>query len=292
VAETHAHEANIAPDGRIADLLAVLEVTRRLAATSELQPLLEVIEQSALKVLDCERASVFLHDRTTDELYSRVATGGRPVRFPASLGFAGGVFRSGQVANVPDAYADPRFNPAVDRQTGFRTRSILTCPLSGWDNTTVGVLQVLNKRSGPFDTWDEILAQTFGAQVGVAVQRQLLLEEYERKRRYERALEIARQIQQGLLPGRSPQRAGLRRRRLEPAGRRDRRRHLRLSGSSPAGSWPSRSPTPAATASARRWSSPSAGRCSARPWPAPPRSTRPSRGSTNCSPRTWPAIGS
>jgi sigma-B regulation protein RsbU (phosphoserine phosphatase) len=205
MAGTPADDASKAtPDGRIADLLAVLEVSRRLAATAELQPLLEIIEQSARKVLDCERASLFLHDRRTDELYSRVATGGRPVRFAAGLGFAGQVFRTGQLINVPDAYADPRFNAAIDRQTGFRTRSLLTCPLSGWDNTTVGVLQVLNKRSGPFDAWDEVLAQTFGAQAGVAVQRQLLLEEYERKRRFARSLEIAREIQQGLLPGHPP----------------------------------------------------------------------------------------
>jgi phosphoserine phosphatase RsbU/P len=209
MAGTPADDASAAaPDGRIADLLAVLDVSRRLAATAELQPLLETIEQAARKVLDCERASLLLYDRRTDELYSRVATGGRPVRLAVSLGFAGQVFRTGAVINVPDAYADPRFNPAIDRQTGFHTRSILTCPLSGWDNTTVGVLQVLNKRTGPFDAWDEVLAQTFGAQAGVAVQRQLLMEEYERKQRFARALEIARQIQQGLLPERPPVVAG------------------------------------------------------------------------------------
>ncbi|HEX8201792.1 MAG TPA: GAF domain-containing SpoIIE family protein phosphatase [Isosphaeraceae bacterium] len=196
------------PARRVTDLLAVLEVSRRLAALPELTPLLELIERSALRVLDCERASLFLYDRRTDELYSLVATGDRPMRFAANLGFAGQVFRTGQVVNVPDAYADPRFNPAIDRQTGFRTRSILTCPLSGWDNTTVGVLQVLNKRTGPFDAWDEVLAQTFGAQAGVAIQRQLLLEEYERKQHFARAMDLARQIQQGLLPEQPPRAVG------------------------------------------------------------------------------------
>jgi len=201
-------EAAASSDRRIADLLAVLEVSRQLAATAELQTLLEIIEQSALRVLNCERASLFLHDRKADELYSRVATGGKPVRFPASLGFAGQVFRTGQVINVPDAYADARFNPAIDRQTGFHTHSILTCPLAGWDHTIVGVIQVLNKRTGPFDAWDEVLAQTFGAQAGVAVQRQLLLEEFERKQRLARALDIARQIQTGLLPKHPPELPG------------------------------------------------------------------------------------
>jgi len=199
-------EATAAGDRRIDDLLTVLEVTRRLAATSELQPLLEAVEQSARKVLDCERASLFLHDPATDELISRVATGtgGGGVRFPAGAGIAGSAFRSGSTINVPDAYADPRFNPEVDRRTGYRTRSMLTCPLRGWEGEIVGVLQVLNKSGGPFDAWDEVLAGALGAQAGVAVQRQLLLDEYAKKRRFERDLDLARAIQQALLPRKAP----------------------------------------------------------------------------------------
>jgi len=186
------------------DLFRVLEVSRQLAATPDLQTLLEIVEKSSLEVLDCERASVFLHDRTTDELYSRVATGGQQVRFSTQAGIAGQVFRTGAVINVPDAYADPRFNAAIDRRTGFRTRNLLTCPLFSWDNTILGVLQLLNKRDGPFEAWHEALAKTLSAQAGVAVQRQLLFEEIATKRRYEYNLAIARKIQQGLLPKRSP----------------------------------------------------------------------------------------
>ena len=191
-------------DRRLADLLAVLDVSRQLAATAELQPLLEVIEREALALLDCERASVFLHDAATGDLVSRVATGVKQVRFPATRGIAGEAFRTGATINVPEAYADPRFNPDVDKATGYRTRTILTCPLRGWDGRVPGVLQVLNKRGGAFGPWDEVLAGAFATQAGVAVQRQLLLEEVERKRQIERDLNIARTIQQGLLPRRPP----------------------------------------------------------------------------------------
>jgi phosphoserine phosphatase RsbU/P len=199
------HDSPSPPDDhRVADLLAVLDVSRLLAATAELQPLLEVIERAALEVLGCERASVFLHDPATGDLYSRVATGGHQVRFPASRGIAGEAFRTGALINVADAYADPRFNPDVDKATGYRTRSILTCPLRGWDGRVPGVIQVLNKHSGPFGAWDEALVGAFATQAGVAVQRQLLLEEVERKKRIERDLNIAREIQRGLLPRRPP----------------------------------------------------------------------------------------
>lgn len=184
----------------IRDLRAVLDVSRELSATSELTPLLAKVERAALEVLECERATVFLYDAEHNELYSRMATGVDHIRFSADRGIAGDVVRNGEVIHVPDAYADPRFNPEIDRKTGFRTRNMITFPLVGFDKSIVGVLQVLNKTSGEFDPWDHELVTTFGSQVGVAVQRQLLLEHYAEKQRLERDMKIARQIQQGLIP--------------------------------------------------------------------------------------------
>jgi phosphoserine phosphatase len=194
---------------RLADLSALLEVSRQLSATTELEPLLATIEGSCLRVMDCERATIFLYDPAPQELYSRVATGivpgsPRQIRFPADRGIAGQALRTGQVLNIADAYADPRFNPEVDRQTGYRTRNLLTCPLLGLDGAAVGVLQVLNKRTGGFGCWDEELIQAFAAQAGVALQRQLLLEEFADKQRLQADLAIARSIQQQLLPAGAP----------------------------------------------------------------------------------------
>ena len=75
---------------QIRDLAALLEVSRHLGSTTELVPLLQRVEQAALEVLDCDRASVFLYDSASDELYSKVATGERDLRFSAKLGIAGG----------------------------------------------------------------------------------------------------------------------------------------------------------------------------------------------------------
>lgn len=196
--------AAIDADRRIADLMEVLEVSRRLAATTEVLPLLEAIERAALRVLDCERATVFLFDRESDELVSHVATGVGEIRVPAARGIVGECVRTNAVINVADAYNDARFNPEVDRRTGFRTRNMLTFPLVGYDNSIVGVLQVLNKRHGSFNAWDEELVHTFGSQAGVAVQRQLLLAEFAEKQRLQRDLDIAREIQQALLPQEPP----------------------------------------------------------------------------------------
>jgi phosphoserine phosphatase RsbU/P len=191
-------------DKQLADLQTVLAVSRDLAAATELTPLLQRIQTAALQVLGCERATVFLYDREAKELYSRVATGVDEIRFGVDHGIAGEVARTGEVVHVDDAYADSRFNRDIDRKTGFHTRNMIAFPLIGFDNTIVGVLQVLNKESGSFDGWDRRLVETLGAQIGVVVQRQLLLDQYAEKQRIQADLNIARGIQQALLPKEAP----------------------------------------------------------------------------------------
>ena len=85
---------------QIQDLQSVLELSRQLCATSELTTLLKKIEKAALRVLECERATVFLYDRERNQLYSRLATGVEEIRFSADQGIAGEVVRTGEVINV------------------------------------------------------------------------------------------------------------------------------------------------------------------------------------------------
>jgi len=205
------------PDGdttkRLAALEKVLQISRDMVATSDLDELLGLIVQRSMELLEAERASLFLYDRDSDELVSKIAAGEEEIRFPANLGIAGAVARTREVLNVPDAYADARFNREVDRRTGFRTRNILALPLIDHEGELVGVLEVLNKRrggaaSGAFTPDDVALAETLGAQAGVVLQRARLLEHYVQKQRMEHALQIARQIQQDLLPAENPRLEG------------------------------------------------------------------------------------
>jgi phosphoserine phosphatase len=194
---------------RPADLERLLDIARRLGATVDLDRMLAAIVDAATALLDCERATVFLYDAPRDELCSRIATGiaDSPIseiRFPASRGIAGDVAKTGRRVNLPDAYADPRFNQEFDRASGYRTRSMLAVRLADHDDVTVGVLQLLNKRHGPFDRRDEEIAGFLGSQAGVAIQRQRLLDHFAEKQRIQRDLNIARTIQQGLLPRSSP----------------------------------------------------------------------------------------
>ena len=192
-------------EGRqIEKLRRILDVARQMAATTDLDALLGMIVQATCQVLDCERATIFLYEPESSELYSRVATGAESIRFPADLGIAGAAARDRTVVNVPDAYADQRFNPEIDKRTGFHTHNLLTFPLENLDGDLMGVLQALNKVGRPFDAQDEDLARVLSAQAGVALHRGRLLEEFAEKQRMARDLEIARTIQQALLPDKDP----------------------------------------------------------------------------------------
>lgn len=197
------------PDEKtLSDLNTLIDISRQLGATIELDPLLKSIEQAAIRLLECERVSVFIYDRGRHELYSRLATGVEAIRFSADRGIAGETARNGGVINVADAYADSRFNPDVDKRTGFHTRNVLCIAMDGYDGHLIGVLQFLNKRNGSFSTIDETLAGTFGALAGVAIQRQLLLEEAALGQKLERELSLAQQIQRDYLPQTTPKVAG------------------------------------------------------------------------------------
>ncbi len=124
------------------------------------------------ELLDAERASLFLRDG--DELVLRVAEDlpdEGEIRIDIGTGIAGAVAAGGEVIRVDDAYADPRFNPEVDRQSGFRPRSILGLPIKNRNGEVFAVAQLLNRRDGqPFAPEDEERFSEFVAPLGVILE--------------------------------------------------------------------------------------------------------------------------
>jgi len=167
-------------------LTILLDVAKALANQLRLDDLLSTIIGKTADVLDAERATLFLYDQTGDELWSKTTDQLeiREIRFRVGVGIAGDVARTRTVANVADAYADPRFNHNFDQQTGFRTRSVLCMPLIGSHQELIGVIQVLNKKSrAGFDQEDESLLGGLNAHISVALERAQLIEAYIEKDR-------------------------------------------------------------------------------------------------------------
>lgn len=194
----------IGPD----ELTRVLDVTRKLAARFDLATMLTEVVRAAEAVIEAEGGSLWLYDKEHNEVVMRVATGMEPMRMPADRGLVGECVRTRAIINVPDCYADPRFNQAVDKLSGFRTRCLLTLPLVGLDDALVGVLQILNKRRGVFDAHDEQLAAALAAQCAAALQRAQMTEALVAGERLKQEIAVAREIQMGTLPRTMPPLAG------------------------------------------------------------------------------------
>lgn len=150
----------------------VQEVSRALSTVHELTPLLALIMEKVTELMEADRSTLFLLSEDGRELWSKVTQGGEVVeiRLAVGEGIAGWVAESRQVVNLPDAYRDERFNSAVDLKSGYRTRSILCVPMLSGVGGLFGVLQVLNKRGGPFTAADEDLLSALASQAAIAIE--------------------------------------------------------------------------------------------------------------------------
>jgi phosphoserine phosphatase len=189
-------------------LRQILEVTRKLAAPFDLDTMLAEVVDASREVLKADRGTVFLYDEKNDELVVRVGTDLDQIRIPADKGIVGESAQTRKLINVPDCYADERFNRAIDKQTGYRSRCMLTIPLIGYEESLIGVLQILNKKNGVFDAQDEFIAHALAAQAAVVLHRVRITEQMMASERLDREISVARDVQMGTLPTAMPEIAG------------------------------------------------------------------------------------
>ena len=168
----------------------LLEVVSSIASEIRLEPLLAKILAAAIQLLDSDRGTLFLYDPRRHELFSHVADGieSSEIRFPANAGIAGECFSSGKAINILDAYQDARFNPAIDRSTGYRTRSMLCMPIVARAAGVIGVMEILNRRLGAFGPADERRLHAFCAEAAVSIQNAQLFEEISAERNYNESI--------------------------------------------------------------------------------------------------------
>jgi Nif-specific regulatory protein len=160
----------------------LLKICQRMNSEREVGALLDLIATEATKLLEADRASLFLLDRERGELWSKIALGSQEIRFDARLGIAGAVALSGQTINVEDVHRDPRFYKEIDLRTGYITRSLLAMPLRNHEGEIIGTFEVLNKKTGRFNQEDEEILKALAAQAAIAIETAQLVEEMKRHR--------------------------------------------------------------------------------------------------------------
>ena len=163
-------------------LTRLIKVGTAISSELDLDALLQTISQTTSHLLQAERSTVFIVDRARNELWSQVAEGldRHEIRVPLGAGIAGSVASTGLPIRISDAYTDPRFNPEVDKRTGYITRNILCAPMRNARGQVIGVFQVLNKRGGDFTSLDDQLLASLSSQAAVAVENAQLYDEVQR----------------------------------------------------------------------------------------------------------------
>ena len=160
-------------------LVSLVKIGRSITAQTDIDVLLRVIAEETKIALQADRCTVFLLDTEKDELWSKVALGldSQEIRFPASKGLAGYTVKTGESINIKDAYNDARFNPDVDKSTGYKTKTILCMPIKNNNQEIIGAFQVLNKLNGVFTKNDEDLLVAIGGSASIALENAQLFEQ-------------------------------------------------------------------------------------------------------------------
>lgn len=149
-------------------LAFVLMKLTHLAVQRDREAYLRGLIELCTQAVDAERCTIYFVDPKANEIWARASSRtALEIRLPMGSGIAGQAAASGETINVPDAYADPRFDRNIDLRSGYRTLNMLVVPVWGAGGRTVsGVIQVLNKRSGPFERADQMLLERIAETVG------------------------------------------------------------------------------------------------------------------------------
>ncbi|MHC1728618.1 MAG: PP2C family protein-serine/threonine phosphatase [Syntrophobacteraceae bacterium] len=195
---------------RLVNLKECFRISGLINSSLKLDEVLENIMTTSRSILKADACSLMLVDEKSDELVFEVAQG--PVadklksglRIKRGQGIAGHVFDTGEPLLIEDAYSDPRFNKEFDRQTGYRTRTILCVPLKIKDRV-IGVSQVINRQDGiSFSGEDEETLSLLCANAAIAVENARLHQEILRRQQIEHDLAFASSIQLSFLPQEMP----------------------------------------------------------------------------------------
>lgn len=158
----------------------VIEAGRQDVVQEFASQFIDAVTVKIKDLMHADRATLFLLNRKSGELQSRVALGDSGkrlnIRIPMTSGIAGRVVRTKQPENIEDPYSDPDFNPTVDRQLGYVTKSILCMPILDHGGEVFAVAQLLNRKDGSFTPKDEEEFRGFAEPLAVILQSSRMMD--------------------------------------------------------------------------------------------------------------------
>jgi len=164
---------------QVEKLNMLIDAAKSVNSTLDLDKLLDVILETAIKSIAADRGTLYLVDELKSEIWSKALRGSEviEIRLPIGKGLSGYVAKTGETINIPDAYNDSRFNPEVDKKSGYRTNNMLCMPMRDRDGKIIGVFQMLNKKGGPFTFQDEEFINALSIHASIAIENARLAQE-------------------------------------------------------------------------------------------------------------------
>lgn len=186
----------------------IFEYAARIAQEQDTDRLLQLNADMARDLVGADRCSIWLVDVKSRQIHTTVAHGVGEIRVDLGYGLVGACVAQAQPVLVNDTSKDNRFLNRVDQGSGYLTQAVLAIPLCSADGNVIGAFQAVNKPGGFLDS-DVALLGFAGSYSAAAIETQRLRKEAEAGRLFLRELEIAREVQNSLLPQRAPAVGGL-----------------------------------------------------------------------------------
>ena len=163
-------------NAKVRNKLELLDVSKAFASELDQHTLMMTIIEKTRTVLDADRCALFIVDEARDQMWASLHDG-TIIRTGRGEGIVGWVASNNQPLNITDAYADARFNTDIDKETGYRTNSILAVPVHDAEQKLTGVIQMINKKGGPFGEDDQDMLKMIASQAGVTLTNAAIFDE-------------------------------------------------------------------------------------------------------------------
>ena len=186
----------------IRKLELLIDAAKKLNTTFDLDKLLSIILDHAIKDLNAARGTIYLIDEQKQELWSKVVkgTGLVEIRLPLGTGISGTVAETGRTINLKDATKDKRFYSAIDKKSGYHTKTMLCRPMRNRNGVIIGVFQIINKKRGVFNRDDELYLDAFSEHASLAIENARLYQADLAHARVDKEIQIAAEMQKRLFP--------------------------------------------------------------------------------------------